>query len=169
MRRWTLVRHCQAADGSDPGLNGVGQAQAERLRTRLAAESFAAAWSSPQRRAMRTAEIILSAHPETPLAVDEGLCEIDYLTGGPYQEEELLSELWRRTGAWLAGREAEEDLLVVAHGGPLRLLLCRFLALPPERHWSFRLDHAGITVLEQVPGLVTLSLLNDCCHLRGMR
>jgi len=54
---------------------------------------------------------------------------------------------------------------VVAHGGPLRVLLCLLLGLPVERHWSFRLDCAGVSVVDCAPGLVTLRLLNDCCHL----
>ncbi len=37
----------------------------------------------------------------------------------------------------------DRDLLVVAHGGSLRLLICLLLAVDPESHWHFRLDRGG--------------------------
>ncbi len=61
--------------------------------------------------------------------------------------------------------EPDGHLLVVSHGGPLRVLLCHLLGLPPARHWSFRLDCATVSVVACAPGLATLMLLNDRCHL----
>jgi broad specificity phosphatase PhoE len=56
-------------------------------------------------------------------------------------------------------------VLVVSHAGPLRVLLCLLLDLPPDRHWAFRLGQAGLTIVERGDDMGTLTLLNDRCHL----
>jgi hypothetical protein len=45
------------------------------------------------------------------------------------------------------------------------VLLCLLLDLPPDRHWTFRLDQAGLTIVERGDDMGTLTLLNDRCHL----
>ncbi len=55
--------------------------------------------------------------------------------------------------------------LVVCHAGPLRVLICLLLGLPPAAHWSFCLDRAGVTVIDRAEDLGTVLLLNDLCHL----
>ena len=40
--------------------------------------------------------------------------------------------------------ETENDLLIAAHGGSLRLLICFLLESPPEQHWHFRLERGGM-------------------------
>ncbi len=36
-----------------------------------------------------------------------------------------------------------EDLVLIAHGGSLRFLICLLLNTPPVNHWHFRLDRGG--------------------------
>ncbi len=57
------------------------------------------------------------------------------------------------------------SVLVVSHAGPLRVLICLLLGLPPEAQWSFRLDRASLSVVERGDDMGTLLLLNDRCHL----
>ncbi|HEX2324521.1 MAG TPA: histidine phosphatase family protein, partial [Chloroflexota bacterium] len=67
-------------------------------------------------------------------------------------------------------REARPDsagaVLVVSHGGPLRVLLCQLLGLPPSRHWCFRIDHTSLSEVHWDPQTGPLVVaLNDRCHL----
>ncbi len=63
------------------------------------------------------------------------------------------------------GTENSRTILVVSHAGPLRVLICLLLGLPPEAHWSFRLDCASLSVVRRGEGMGTILLLNDRCHL----
>lgn len=62
----------------------------------------------------------------------------------------------------------EPRVLVVAHGGPIRLLICLLLGIPAEHHWAFRVGHGSLTVVERGADMGTLVLLNDRCHLAGI-
>lgn len=177
MREFTLVRHAAAAAAPagdfDPPLSSSGREHAEKIGLRLAGLSYSAVWSSTQTRAIQTAEQILAIRPGIPLHLDEDLCEIDYLSAcsGVADEDSLLLEVSGRVGRWVDGLrwpEGNGHLLVVAHGGPLRLLLCHLLGLPAGRHWSFHLDHGSITTVQCAPGLAILTQLNDRCHLESL-
>jgi broad specificity phosphatase PhoE len=52
-------------------------------------------------------------------------------------------------------------LLLVAHRGSLRALLCLLLGRPVERHWDFRLDVASLTEVAIVGGQGVLVRLNE--------
>lgn len=95
---------------------------------------------------------------------------------------ETLAELrWRvHRGLDAAMDEVERafgvgaGLAIVAHGGPLRLIACRLLGMPPENHWRLGMDHSGITTFEW-PGearwndrssLPVLRGFNDLSHLK---
>ena len=58
------------------------------------------------------------------------------------------------------------DIVLVSHGGPLRVLLSCVLALPLARQWQFVLDPGSLSALNLLPfqnpeaPLGTLSLLN---------
>ena len=62
----------------------------------------------------------------------------------------------------------DSRILVVAHSGPIRLLICQLLGIPVEHHWAFRVDHGSLTVVERGADMGTLVLLNDRCHLAGI-
>lgn len=170
MLRLTLVRHAAAGgSGPDSRLTPVGLEQAERLCDRLRSEPFTAAWCSPQPRARETAERIVASHPGLTVRTHPGLREVDAFSPDA-GEADLLRQVAAGTEDWWsAAREDEGHLLVVAHGGPIRLLCCLLLGLPPERHWSFRVDHASVSVVDVAPDLATIVALNDCCHLEGLR
>jgi broad specificity phosphatase PhoE len=183
MQVLTLVRHAETAwnaegrllGSTDLPLSPTGEWQAEQLRARLAAERFTAAFCSDKLRATATASAILEAHSGVLLTQTAVWRELDFggaegqLSLGVVREEHMLVDsLATRLRDWLSDLEAapsEANVLVVAHGGPLRMLLCLLLGLPPERHWSFRVDCASVTVAARAPGLTTLMLLNDCSHL----
>jgi broad specificity phosphatase PhoE len=67
-----------------------------------------------------------------------------------------------------AAAHPDATTLVVAHGGPLRVLLCLLLGIPPAAHWRFQVDHLSLSEVAWDP--VTggrLVRLNDRCHLAG--
>jgi broad specificity phosphatase PhoE len=86
---------------------------------------------------------------------------------------ETLEELARRVGIFFAGvREhpkATDDrhtLLIVAHRGSLRVLLCLALGLPAQKRWQLGVEHASLTELQLFPQGPVLNYLNDMHHLR---
>jgi alpha-ribazole phosphatase len=177
---------------TDLPLNEAGIKQAEQLRNRLAPEKLDIIYTSPLRRARATAEIIASAHKAAVIACDD-LCECNFgeIEGMTFTEIEkqypvLAQELRdRKTGAFPGGEtleqlnervksflkrlekhKPEETVLVVAHGGPVRLIICNLLGLGLE-HWvQMRVDHASLSIVETYPGMNILSLLNDTSHLK---
>ncbi|MHB9090012.1 MAG: histidine phosphatase family protein, partial [Chloroflexota bacterium] len=85
---------------------------------------------------------------------------------------ESVNLLAARVGRFLARATAahagKESVLVVSHGGPLKVMLCRALGLPVDRWWQFRLDLASISLLDLYPEGALVSRLNDTCHLDNM-
>ena len=178
---------------TDQPLSAAGREQARRLAVRLAAVPLAAAYASDLRRATETAALALDgrgvrAEPLCELReLDFGACEgLTYQEAtGLYPETrdfwsaedlqlappggECLAALVARVDRFLVlvrGRRQEGSVLIVAHAGSLRVLLCRCLGLDPRRYWQFRLDHASLSVLDLLPECTLLEALNDDCHLR---
>ena len=151
--------------GAVPGLR--------RLAAGLAAQPLALAYSSDLERARDTAALLLEGRePGPPLRLDADLRELHFgaWEGSTYAEiaarpggpavlagtgappgGESLADLAARTGRFLERLRRETPdasagaVLIVAHGGPLRLLLCHLLGLPPEAHWRFRVDHGSVS------------------------
>lgn len=57
-------------------------------------------------------------------------------------------------------------LAIVAHGGPLRLIACRLLGMPPDNHWRLGMSHSGITTFEWSGSIPVLRGFDDVSHLR---
>jgi probable phosphoglycerate mutase len=142
---------------SDIDLDGTGVAQAARLADWAAGADLAALACSPLRRAVRTAEPV-SAGTGLPPAVDARLRELDFgiaegrtldelraeqpqavarfvedPAGCPFPGGEAPAEAVSRGLAALtelADRHPGGNVLVVAHGTLIRLLVCAVLGLP---------------------------------------
>ena len=177
---------------TDMPLSQAGVKQAERLRDRLAAEKIDAVYASPLRRAYTTAEIIASVH-KIRIATREDLCECNFgdVEGlnfdeikqrypalaeelrerktGAFPGGETLEQLNERVQAFLKTLEKhhpEETVLVVAHGGPVRLAICNLLGLGLE-HWiQFRVEYTSLSIVETYPWMNVLNLFNDVSHLK---
>ena len=63
-------------------------------------------------------------------------------------------------------RENSDTLLIVGHGGSLRVLLTRLLGLPALASWNFFLSPASLSVVDCYPDIAVLRLLNDTSHLQ---
>ena len=178
---------------TDIELSADGTKQAEQLRDRLAVEKIDAIYASNLSRAIATAEIIASRHRSTVITCAE-LKEINFgLAEGLTFDEinqrfpelaksladrrirpqfpggESSVELNQRVRKFLPKLEKhtpEETILVVAHSGTLRLLICNLLGIELQ-HWrQIRLDLASLTIVDTYPEIAIISLLNDTSHLR---
>ncbi len=175
---------------SDVPLSGRGERQAERTRDRLAREEIDGVFSSDLRRALDFARVAAAPH-RMPPSVRPDLRELNFgrFEGWTFDEisaaepdaarywtdadrrfpdGEGLGDLVRRVDRFLeevAGAGEGRRLLIVGHGGPLRLIVCRLLGLPVSAWWRLRLDFASLSIVETG----TLCLLNDVGHLDGGR
>ena len=96
---WNKLKRFQSR--SEVPLNARGEAQAAAIRDELNARGvrFLAAYCSPLGRARRTAEVILDGSG-TPLAVEEGLIELEFGGFEGRLESELRSELGEAFESW---------------------------------------------------------------------
>lgn len=174
------------------GLSQEGVKQAEMLRARLASENLNVIYSSDLKRAFDTAEIIAAAHKLKVIPCSD-LRELDFgkLAGMTFEE---MKERYHETIRLLSGQDPdmstpsgeslrqmstrikrfvaevqeqllERTLLVVAHGGSLKVLLCILLGISLKHWWQFRLEPASLTVMETYSKGSVLCLLNDTSHL----
>lgn len=177
---------------SDVALSDIGLRQTERLRERLNREKIDFIYSSDLKRALVTAQIIALRDNLKVVACPE-LREIDFgrLEGLTFDEVnrlypevarmwmernlslvypggESLAELDKRVRQFrsrLEGHNKEETILIVAHSGVLRTLLCQLLGMEPRQRWQIRLDLASLTIIETYRQGAILTLLNDVSHL----
>ena len=183
------LRFCGHADVP---LSETGCRQAERLALRLAGERIDVAYSSDLARAADTAARIcegrgLAAELRPELReMDFGECDgltfQEIAEGYPSVAARLADagsdisfpggESLRRMGERVDGfletllrHGQQESVLVVSHGGPLRVLLCRLLGIGLEHWWQFRLDTGSVTTATAHPAWARIALMNDTSHL----
>ena len=199
--RLLLARHGQTAwnagrrfqGGSDVGLSDVGRAQAAALGRAVHARPLAAAYVSPMRRAVETAEIALTG-TGIPLVPFEELRELSLgewegrtvdevraLEGDPYAAwvrapldcpppggeplPAVCARVLRAVERIDAAHPNGADVLVVAHGGVISVYLCHLLGLSPNALWQLAIGNASLSVVDP-PRVLTL---NDTAHLEGPR
>jgi len=202
--RLLLIRHGQSkgnAAGYIQGrgeypLSDLGREQAHRMAQRLSEEydGIAAVYTSPQSRAVETAEILAEA-VGVPLTFDDRLQEYDIgaLTGLTMEEvrEQFprLYDVWMQDpDEWLPFPHAEthesfrrrvrevfaeiatcldgtEFVAVVSHGGTLGAYLADVVGLPIGRRHPFYFANASLTVVDLSRRRPRVAQLNDTCHL----
>lgn len=187
---WNRAKRYQGH--SDIPLNEKGLQQAKRVAERLGDETISAVYSSDLIRAVQTAEIIGKQHSLHAVALPE-LREVNFgLWEGLRYEEimatwpEVLSAIYSKPGVdRIPGGENfyevkrrvtkglsrciadhnQETIVIVSHGGAIRILLCDALGLCIERMWSLRQGNTGINIVEYFADMAVVSLVNDTCHL----
>lgn len=190
---WNTERRWQGQ--LDVPLNGKGQWQARRVAQALADWPITRLISSDLQRALVTAESIAAACGR-PVKTDPRLREMGFgawegLTYNEIMESDADSyTLWKEnpflhapSGAEtldVAGRrivhawqeierEYAETIVLVSHGGTLRILLRHLLGLPPEAYWQFKIDNASLSHVQINPVGNTLISINDTRHLEARR
>src|SRR6201992_2212159 len=187
-----LVRHAlplrsEHGEGSDPDLSEEGFAQVKRLPDALARFPISRVLSSPQRRAIQTAEPVAAARG-LPIEIDDRFAEYDrdlpmYIPVEQIRKER--PEEWARMAqghlpsavdedAFRARvRAAVEDLVAAAqpddtvavfsHGGVINVLLHEILGT--TRLLSFPVDYASLTrLLYSRTGQATVATVNGVEH-----
>lgn len=177
----------------DIALTERGVEQAFRLRAALAEEAVHAVYTSDLQRARVTAEVI--AGNERPLHVEPRFRESCFGTfeglTGPECEARFPAEYhsWRSDSVRHRppGGETLEDLrercmaalrehlpkhggqtvAVVAHGGPVRAMVCGVLGLPLEIYPKIRVENTSVARLLFTARGPILAGLNDVCHLKA--
>ena len=186
---WNAERRFQGS--TDIALSARGRAQAGALARGLRGYRVRAAYVSPFRRALETAELALEG-TGMPLVVLEELrelslgqwegCTVDEIRaqdGDPYVAwlraphdcpppgGEPLPVVSARVRAAIdriaAAHPNGDDVLVVAHGGVISVYACHLLGCSFNHLWRLRVDNASLTVVRP-PRLVSL---NETGHLGG--
>ncbi len=169
-----LVRHAlplrsEPGQGADPDLSEAGREQAGRLPAALARYPLARVVSSPQRRAVQTAEPV-AAERGLPIDVDERFAEYDRNLHAYVPIEQIRAEqpeAWARMSAGhlppgvdetefcarvgdavadvVASAAAEDTVAVFSHGGVINVVLHQILGT--ARLLSFPIDYVSVTRL----------------------
>ena len=155
----------------DIELNEIGIKQAELLAKHLADEKIVAIYSSPLKRALRTAEIITGSRnvdvTPAPELIDFDYGEWQGLSHSMVKERypklyndwmsnpqvvrmpkgENLDDVKRRTISLVDRLIAEHEgtIALVSHRVIHKVLICALLGLDNSRFWNIRLDTCGIT------------------------
>ena len=180
---------------TDIGLSDTGAEQARLLGKRLAQIPIDAAYCSDLKRASETSGYALEEREvvaqgmvmlrEYHKGAFEGLTLPEVRARFPddyprYLEKNLDyapegGETARDVGVRVAGifdeikaRHMNETVLVVGHGGSLRLAMASLLGMPLEGNWSFVFDNCGLTIVDTFEDNAVLSLFNDTSHLNGI-
>lgn len=187
-----LVRHAlplrsEHGQGSDPDLSEEGVAQIARLPEALARFPISRVISSPQRRAIQTAEPVAAAR-ELPVEIDDRFAEYDrdlplYIPVEQIRQEN--PKEWERLAQGqlpsavdeaafrariraaiddlVASADPEDTVAVFSHGGVINLLLHEILGT--TRLLSFPVDYASVTrLLYSRTGQATVAGVNGVEH-----
>jgi probable phosphoglycerate mutase len=187
-----LVRHAlpfrtQAGEGSDPELSDEGWQQARRLPDALARFPVTRLVSSPQRRAVQTAEPVAAARNLT-VDIDERLAEYDRGLSHYVPIEQVRTERpeeWARMAAGqlpsvvdedefrgrvmtalsdiVAASDHDDTVVVFSHGGVINVVLHELLGT--ARLLSFPIDYVSLTrLLYARSGQATVATVNSTEH-----
>jgi alpha-ribazole phosphatase len=177
---------------TDAPLSAEGKRQAAALAGPVARLNGTRFLASPLRRTRETAEIALGA--DGALKSDDDLREIDFGRWEGMTFAEIAAADPAAVDRWAAldgdftfpdgegirafreriGAAAERitavpagTVVLFAHGGVIRFLICHFLGLPDRHHLLFDIDPASISEIRIDGGRGVLTRLNDRCHLEG--
>lgn len=173
-----LIRHGQTdwnverrVIGTNPvPLNKVGRAQVRALARVLKNVPIQAIYTSPIKRALETAAILLHGRDAIPLIEEEGLSEINYgqWVGRPFSEipeltqyfespasvvipcGEQIPEVQRRILTAIDKiRRAHMDgcVIAISHADVIKLALAGFLGMPLDNLHKLRIDNGSVSVV----------------------
>lgn len=175
---------------SDPPLNKKGIWQAERLAERLKRLNVDKVYSSDLKRAVETAKIIfkdksigeLQDFREINFGIFEGLKYEEIIKKYPklYRTwldnpamveipggEALrgLSKRVRKRLSLILSQHKDGEIALVAHGGPIRVILCDALKVSLEAFWQIEQDIGALNIIDYPARLLPVIVaINDTTH-----
>lgn len=187
-----LIRHAlphrtEQGQGSDPDLSAEGMEQAQRLPEALQRYPLTRLVSSPQRRAVQTAQPLAAAR-DLPVDIDDRLAEYDrdmaayvpvellrserpedwarmadgHLPGG-VDEDAFRARIGAAVTDIVAAAEHEDTVAVFSHGGVINVLLHEILGT--RRLLFFPIDYVSVTrLLYSRTGSATVVTVNGTDH-----
>ncbi len=180
----------------DVDLNDIGMRQAELLGEYLSGDKIDSVYSSPLKRAVKTARAV-AGHQALEVNIVQNLIDFDYgeWQGLSRQEvSERYPELFQdwadlpeqvrmprgesledvRKRAWpfiedsvLTGGEGR--VVLVSHRVVNKVLICAMLGLDNSNFWNIRLDNCGITRFSYEGNRLILTRHNDTACLQAVR
>lgn len=172
---------------SDTPINETGRQQADALGRYLKGKNLQAIYTSDLIRALDTSRIIAAYH-NVDIKPDPRLRELNFGSweGMDYYEiqskhpivltewqenilktappgGESLEQLAKRVQVvyeHIISIDLKDEILIVAHGGVLQVLLCYALNLPFQNYWQFHLDPGSLSEIAIYPEGVILNRLN---------
>ncbi len=179
----------------DIELNETGTKQAELLAEYLAHFRLEAIYSSPLKRALKTAQII-AGHHNLGIEVAPGLIDFDYGKWQGLSHQEVkdrykeLYPLWISRPEWIkmpAGESLgdvrgralevvnnavaryEGTVVLVSHRVVNKVLICALLGLDNSHFWNIKQDTAAITTFTCEEGRFILTEHNNTGYLKPLR
>jgi len=198
-----LIRHGQTAWNREERFRGrmdieltdLGLAQAQATGRALASQKISAVFSSPLKRALKTAQAVAQPHSLTVRPTD-GLLDINYgaFQGLSLAEAEVkypgLYSKWRSTPHLVSfpdgesledvrqravsalneivAQHPEATVALVSHQVVCKVLICHVLGLDNSHFWRIEQDLCAINRFQACEGRLIAVLLNETCHLRGL-
>lgn len=188
MRHGSIVGHdvMRFVGQSEVELDDAGLAMAERRRESLSAVEFSRVLSSELSRTRRTAEIVSGVQPEI-------VAELNEISLGQWQGRTVESirqtepDVYAARGRDIAGfrppggesfrdladrawpafenimQNASTNVLVVAHGGVNRVLLCMLLGMPLFKLFRLGQDYGCLNLIALKNGAPVVRAMNAGC------
>ncbi len=185
-----LLRHGETVlnglyvGSTDVSLADSGKEQAILTGKVLAGEKINQIYCSPMKRCLETMNLL---HLDTSMEIDENLREIDFGRWEGKNFEDITSSDQDLVDDWQTSGEnfcfpdgeclnafnkrvenfarklfsaTEDRILVIAHGGTIRQLLCIFLGLSPEKKMIFQIQPGHFSTVTLYGELGVLTTLN---------
>jgi len=176
----------------DIRLNETGVRQAELLAKYLKDVPIIAVYSSPLKRAVKTAQIIASGH-NTNIIIAPELTDLDYGEWQGLSHEEVREKYEKLYGKWLESPHLvrmpkgeglddvrrrslslveqvilkyEGTVALVSHRVVHKVLICALLGLEDSHFWNIKLDTCGITAFVYENNRYVLVGHNDISFLK---
>ena len=202
MTKLLLIRHGDTAwnveeifrGRVDVELNETGAKQAELLAKYLTDERIVAIYSSPLKRALKTAEIIAGSH-QVDVTPARELIDFDYGNWQGLSHNTVREKYQALYAEWLTnphlvrvpkGESLDDvrervlrliDHVIIKHEGSVALvshrvvgkvLICALLGLGNSHFWNIRLDTCGITAFVYEKNRFILAQHNDTSFLKPL-
>jgi len=179
----------------DIELNETGLRQAELLAEYLSGIKIDAVYSSPLRRALKTAEMIASYH-KLDVEIAPGLVDFDYGEWQSLAHQQVRDRYKELYAEWINSPDRvkmpdgeslndvreramgvvsdviakyEGTVVLVSHRVVNKVLICALLGLDNSHFWNIRQDTCGITTFTYQNGRFILIKHNDTSYLKPIQ